>query len=126
MKILTVIIAARHAGPFVKDCVLSIERQWLPEGWKLEVLIGVDACDATASAIGSFLRGPIRGFYSRDWVGSAAIFNSLARHARGEAIVRFDADDIMLDGHLATLIFNMFDLQLADIVRTGPFLSMNG
>jgi hypothetical protein len=76
-------------------------RQGLPGGWGLGVAVGIDACPTTVVA--TTLRGrnlAVRNFPKP--VGPYVVFNSLAYFDRSDVLVRFDADDLMLQGYLKT------------------------
>lgn len=100
MPTATVIISAKDAATWVAQCLTSVARQTLPRGWRLNILLGIDACPATL-VIASKLKIPnlsVRFF--PEHVGPYVIFNTLASAARPDVLVRFDADDLMLEGYL--------------------------
>ena len=101
MPALSVFVAARAAARWLPDSLESISRQALPEGWRLQIRLGIDACEETL-AFAKNLRMPnleVR-FFPRH-VGPFVIFNSLAQATPSDVLVRFDADDVMLEGYLS-------------------------
>jgi hypothetical protein len=101
MPVLSVFVAARAAARWLPDSLESISRQALPEGWQLQIRLGIDACEETlAFAKGLRLANFEARFFPRH-VGPFVIFNSLAQATPSDILVRFDADDVMLDGYLS-------------------------
>lgn len=98
---MAVIVAAFNAEKWLPDCLTSVHAQRLPSGWEMDLRIGVDGCPATASLLDS-MGQPY--FYSDENVGTYVIRNSLMAVAPADAWAIFDADDIMLDGYLVTLL----------------------
>lgn len=96
-----VILAAYKAGKWLEECVRSIYAQRLPSGWTLDLRIGVDGCEETASVL-KRIGQPY--FMSKKNVGTYIIRNSLMAVAPADAYAIFDADDVMLEGYLATLL----------------------
>ena len=47
MPVLSVFVAARAAARWLPDSLQSISRQALPEGWRLQIRLGIDACEET-------------------------------------------------------------------------------
>jgi glycosyltransferase involved in cell wall biosynthesis len=102
----TVIIPAYKAQDFIARCLDSIKTQTLPP---TEVLIGVDACPETLTAIQSYLLANpsfprTAVFYFPAHAGCYKIRNSLALAASTSTLVLFDADDEMLPHYCASLI----------------------
>ena len=63
MPVLTVFVAARAAARWLPDSLPSIARQVLPEGWRLQIRLGIDACEETLG----FAKG-----LRRDWAAVVA------------------------------------------------------
>jgi glycosyltransferase involved in cell wall biosynthesis len=95
-----VIVAARNAAGWLSQCVQSIVAQHLPAGWELGVAIGIDACTPTLALATQFDMPSVAVRFFHEHVGPYVIFNSLAWAARPDVLVRFDSDDIMLQGYL--------------------------
>jgi glycosyltransferase involved in cell wall biosynthesis len=95
-----VIIAAKNAAAWLSRCVQSILAQRLPSGWALGVAIGIDACPATLALATQFDTPRLVVRFFPEHVGPYVVFNSLAWAARPDVLVRFDSDDIMLQGYL--------------------------
>lgn len=122
MPVVSVLVAARAAAQWLPDCLQSITRQVLPEGWRLEIHIGIDACGDTL-AFAKGLRMPnLAVRYFPDHVGPFIIFNSLAYATPSDVLVRFDADDVMLDGYLNEQLLVLGDPKNPRIVQTWSIL----
>src|SRR5215472_7989278 len=122
MPTLSVFAAARAAAKWLPDSLESISRQALPEGWRLQIRLGIDACEETL-AFAKTLRMPdleVRFFPNH--VGPFVIFNSLARATPSDVLVRFDADDVMLDGYLGRQLVAVGDPAGATITHTWSIL----
>lgn len=100
MKFISVLIAAFKAERWLEDSLRSINTQNLPKGWKVEILIGVDACDATLQKAKGFTDKHCRVIDMAENCGTYVTFNTLMNYAHGQFICRFDADDVMLPGYL--------------------------
>lgn len=100
MRIATVVISARAAAPWIEQCLDAVAGQRLPRGWRLRILLGVDACEETATVARRIALPNLSVLYFPDHVGPYVIFNSLACSNSSDAFIRFDADDVMLDGYL--------------------------
>jgi glycosyltransferase involved in cell wall biosynthesis len=100
MKTVTVIIAARQAAAWLPQCLSCAAAQRLPGGWRAQILLGVDACIDTLIAAGRLRVPHLEVYYFPDHVGPYVIFNSLASSHPSDVLVRFDADDVMLDNYL--------------------------
>ncbi|MEA1672736.1 glycosyltransferase family 2 protein [Nitrospirillum sp. BR 11163] len=100
MKTISVLIAAFRARQWLGDCLDAVFAQSLPAGWRLQVLVGVDGCDDTLDYIGTAPYPALEVVYLPHNRGTYVAFNTLMRHAQGDLIARFDADDVMRDGYL--------------------------
>jgi len=113
-----VIIAAKNAAAWLLQCVQSVLAQRLPSGWELGVAIGIDACPPTLAVATQFDTPNLAVRFFPEHVGPYVVFNSLAWAARPDVLVRFDSDDIMLQGYLFEQI-QLLDLSLGPtIVQT--------
>lgn len=123
MPVLSVFVAARAAARWLPDSLQSISRQALPEGWRLQIRLGIDACEDTL-AFAKGLRMPdLETRYFPQHVGPFVIFNSLAQATPSDILVRFDADDVMLEGYLSQQLQAVgSDLTVARITHTWSIL----
>jgi glycosyltransferase involved in cell wall biosynthesis len=98
MTLVSVLMPMRNAGPFVRAALESVLAQ---DGADLEVVVIDDgSTDGSAAAVRGLgdprvrlLPGPCRGI--------AAAFNAALAEARGDLVVRCDADDLYPPGRLA-------------------------
>lgn len=104
MKLLSVLVAAYKAEKWLPQCIASIQGQKLPFDWEIELLVGVDACDATLAQARSCQDPNTRIYVMAENSGTYVTFNTLMKYARGELISRFDADDVMKPGFIAEQI----------------------
>lgn len=102
--LISVLVAARRAEPWLAGCIDAVLDQRLPPGWSLEILLGVDACNATLEVAKTCEDPRLQRFHFPQQVGPYVIFNTLMRHAGGDLLCRFDADDVMLDDFLESQI----------------------
>jgi hypothetical protein len=92
--------------------------QQLPRGWRVRVRLGVDACRSTLMTVVQLPIPTLEVYYFAEHVGPYVIFNSLAHLERSDLLVRFDADDVMLDGYLMEQINRVQALSVPQIVQT--------
>jgi glycosyltransferase involved in cell wall biosynthesis len=104
MSTVSVLIAAYQAPDWITGCLEAVFAQDLPSGWRLQVLLGIDGCEATLNAVRSLRHEALEVVYAPSNQGTYLMFNSLMQYARGELICRFDADDIMCADYLSTQI----------------------
>jgi hypothetical protein len=122
MPVLSVFVAARAAARWLPDSLQSISRQVLPEGWRLQIRLGIDACEDTL-AFAKGLRMPnLETRFFPQHVGPFVIFNSLAQATPSDILVRFDAADVMLEGYLGQQLEAVGDLTAARITHTWSIL----
>jgi len=122
MPVLSVFVAARAAARWLPDSLQSISRQALPEGWRLQIRLGIDACEETL-AFAKGLRMPnLEARFFPQHVGPFVIFNSLAQATPSDILVRFDADDVMLEGYLSQQLQAVGDPKAARITHTWSIL----
>lgn len=86
---ISVIIPAYKATKYIDECLSSIKGD-------CEILIGVDGCEKTYSHI----KHLNNVFYFEKNIGPYVIKNTLVDVAKGDVIVFFDSDDVMVDGLL--------------------------
>ncbi|MBL4672698.1 MAG: glycosyltransferase [Arenicella sp.] len=100
MRTISVLVAAFKAERWLEDSIFSIKNQQLPDGWQLQLLIGVDACQSTLGKAKSFADDRCRVISMAENCGTYVTFNTLMNYADGQLICRFDADDVMFSGYL--------------------------
>jgi hypothetical protein len=122
MPVMSVIVAARAAARWLPDSLGSISRQVLPDGWQLQIRLGIDACEETL-AFAKGLRIPnLEARFFPHHVGPFVIFNSLAQITPSDILVRFDADDVMLEGYLSEQLQAVGDHKIPRITHTWSIL----
>jgi glycosyltransferase involved in cell wall biosynthesis len=97
----SVLIPAWRAERFLEECLRSVVAQSrFGTAGDYEVLVGVDGCEATlAKARAMRAEVPaLRVLSSPTNLGPYIVRNTLAYAARGEFLIFFDADDVMLPG----------------------------
>jgi len=72
----------------------------LPNGWNTRILVGIDACLPTLAAVDRLFIPNLMVHFFPNHVGPYVIFNTLSYSDLSDVLVRFDADDVMLDGYL--------------------------
>lgn len=92
-------MAAYNVAPYIDEAIQSVLRQ---NGVSFELLIGDDASvDGTFGRICAYARDPrIRFWRFREHHGAGFVWNGLVEEARGECLLIFDADDLILPGYL--------------------------
>lgn len=96
----SVIIPAYKATRFLRECLDSVVAQKALADGGYEILLGVDGCKETlfkAREIGGQYPA-LRMFWFPMNRGPYVVRNTLAYQARGECLVFFDSDDVMLPG----------------------------
>jgi glycosyltransferase involved in cell wall biosynthesis len=104
MKTISILIAAWQAQDWLKDCLNGVFQQCLPEGWGMQVLLGIDGCAKTYDVIPTLDFPDLEIVWLEQNCGTYVTFNTLMPFAKGELIARFDADDVMQPGYLAAHI----------------------
>ncbi len=107
MKTISILIAAYQAQEYVQDCLNSVFSQQLPNGWKMQVLLGIDGCDDTLKATETISYPDLGIVYLQKNHGTYITFNTLMAYATGELICRFDADDVMQPDYLRAHILSI-------------------
>jgi glycosyltransferase involved in cell wall biosynthesis len=118
MRTVSVIIAAYTAEKFIGEALESILMQNIPEGYKLDVIVGVDGCDETWNAVCALNYENVRYLKMESNQGTYITFNTMMMYTNADLIVRFDADDIMLQDYLANQIDFLTNNQDVAITRT--------
>ena len=104
MKTVSVIIAAYRAAAFIHDAIRSVLIQQLPPDYQLQLILGIDGCKATRQAVSGIEDNRVQVLNMEKNYGTYITFNTMIRFAIGRLIVRFDADDLMLEGYLSKQI----------------------
>jgi glycosyltransferase involved in cell wall biosynthesis len=115
MKSISIIVTAYQSKKFILETLQSIKNQELPDGWKIDVKIGVDGCEETSDFL---IKNNIPFYFSKNNVGTYVITNSLlalSYEENSDIFVRFDSDDIACDNFLSNGIKN---LQERDLIRS--------
>ncbi len=97
MPLVSVIVPAHNAAPFIEQTIESVRRQTCAD-WEV---IAVD--DGSSDETWEVLRnaGPRVRCFRREQAGGPAVARNLAlRHADGELVVFLDADDLLLPDYL--------------------------
>ena len=115
MKTISIVIAAFQAQDWLDDCLESVFNQKLPDGWLMQILLGIDGCPATLTYAQRLRHSGISVIYLKQNRGTYVTFNTLMRFAKGELICRFDADDVMQEDFLAHQI---------NVLETGADMTM--
>ena len=104
MKTITIMIAAYKAEPWIGECLEAIETQQLPDGWQLQIILGVDGCKSTLAAALLHRSDRLTIIELKQNSGTYITFNTMMQYATGEIMGRFDADDVMRPGYLKAQI----------------------
>ncbi len=107
MPSIAVIIAARDASPWIAQCLHSVASQQLPAGWRLQIMVGVDQCEATLARARALALPNLQLYMFTAHVGPYVVFNTLAHLSHDNLLARFDADDVMLPDYLSAQIAQM-------------------
>jgi hypothetical protein len=103
--VVSILMAVGPVHRWLGEAVRSVLEQELPEGWRLELLLGIDGQPESLAAARALPPDPRLGIVSlRRSVGTYQAANTLLRHATGALVGRVDADDVQLPGRLAALI----------------------
>ena len=77
MRTVSVIIAAYAAEKFIGEALESILMQNIPEGYKLDVIVGVDGCDETWNAVCALNYENVRYLKMESNQGTYITFNTI-------------------------------------------------
>lgn len=107
----SVLIPAHNAAAYIGECLASVLEQPVPEGVELEILVGVDGCEATRQAVARFLADAppantrrVQVLYFAQTFGVSIMINSLILASRGTTVQILGADDTLAPGALPELI----------------------
>jgi hypothetical protein len=101
---ISVIIPAYRAAQYIEQCLDSIFSQTGKR--KIEILVGVDACPSTLEKLKS-IKGKysnLKIYYSQHSVGAYVMRNSLFEKSSNDAILFFDADDVLMPNAISQLL----------------------
>lgn len=124
MKKIAVIIPAYKVHRYIHDCITSVIRQNLPDGWTLEVRVGCDGCEQTKEALKNIHYQNVYYYHSENNVGAYVIRNTLIYLQYADIYALFDADDIMLSGYLYETI-EKFEKEYKQFVMTSKYQCNN-
>jgi hypothetical protein len=116
LKTVSVIIAAYRAADFIHDAIHSVLAQQLPANYRLQLILGIDGCESTREAVSGIQDERLQVLNMDRNYGTYITFNTMMRFVTGALVVRFDADDLMLDGYLSKQI-EVFEQQ-SDVCLT--------
>lgn len=107
---ISVLMAVGPVHRWLAEAVQSVLAQELPEGWALELLIGVDGVPESLAAARFCAADPRVGIVSLASPGGPYVAsNTMLRHASGDLVGRVDADDVLLPGRMAAIIAALRD-----------------
>ena len=101
---ISILIPAFKASAYIKECLDSIYCQNTKATF--EVLVAVDSCESTLNKLKDILKdySNLTIYYSDTSVGPYILRNTLVDYAKYNNILFFDADDIMKNNLLSTII----------------------
>jgi hypothetical protein len=99
--LVSVLMSAYRAKRWLAEAVASILSQKLPWGWRLELILGVDACHETLLAARGIGDPRLVIVEMTENVGTYETLNALLDHARGSLVAVMDSDDVSLPGRLS-------------------------
>jgi glycosyltransferase involved in cell wall biosynthesis len=102
----TVYIPSHNYGRFLKDAIESVLRQTV-DSWEL-LIIDDASIDNTSDIIRLYLGHERIRSFKTDGVGLPAVCNLALREAKGEYIIRLDADDVF-DENILLVLANFLD-----------------
>ena len=115
--LVSVLISVGPVHRWLGEAVRSALDQVLPDGWRIEVIIGIDGCSESLAAARRIADSRVGIVSLHSSLGTYVAFNTMMRHARGSLIVRSDADDVTSPGRLTAMIGRMAD-PTVDMVGT--------
>lgn len=98
MKTCAVIIPAYRAEKWIMECVKGFQNQHSLEGWEYKIVVGVDGCKKTATAL------TVPYWWSAVNVGTYVMVNSLVALNPADMYVFFGADDVPFPDYLRKTI----------------------
>ena len=86
MKILAIIITAHKIDSRLVDTLNILKNQRIPKNWKINIYIGVDGCELSASILN---KHNINYYFSKENVGTYTLFNSVMLEAKKMATMLY-------------------------------------
>jgi hypothetical protein len=108
MKTANIITAAYNCPNWIFDYLYGWQNQQPVEGWKINLMIGVDGCKSTHQ---SLTKAKVPHYWSPINVGWPIITNSLHQQDQADVYIRFDADDVPLPEYFSVVINNLKNSQ---------------
>jgi len=103
-KVVSVLMAVGPVSRWLEEAAWSVLEQSLPNGWRVELLVGVDGCQGSLD-VAVRIRDPrVAIFTSKVPLGTYVMANALLAHAHGELVGRCDADDVTRPGRLRAIV----------------------
>lgn len=96
MKKLAIVVAAYNTEKYIMECVNSILNQDKIDGWEIDLRIGIDSCEKTASVL---TKNKIKFYWSEKNVGAYTLRNSLLYLDSADMYGYFDSDDCMFKNY---------------------------
>ncbi len=113
---ITAYISSRNYGRYLSEAINSVLRQ-STDGWEL-FLVDDGSADDTRDVMSLYKGDPRVRLLSTPGVGVAAVANLVVKKARGQYVVRVDADDV-LDENILLVLGNYLDRH-ADVALVFP------
>lgn len=101
----TVYIPSRNYGRFLSDAIESVLRQSL-DSWEL-LLVDDGSADGTGEILARYESDPRVRIFRTGGIGLSGVANLALREARGEYVVRLDADDVLDENALLVLAHHL-------------------
>jgi glycosyltransferase involved in cell wall biosynthesis len=96
VKKLAIVVAAYNTEKYIMECVNSILNQDKIDGWEIDLRIGIDSCEKTASVL---TKNKIKFYWSEKNVGAYILRNSLLYLDNADMYGYFDSDDCMFKNY---------------------------
>jgi glycosyltransferase involved in cell wall biosynthesis len=112
LNTLAILVTAYSTENYILNSIHSLKNQKLPDGWKIQFYIGVDACQKTAAVLNN---ANIPYFFSKINVGTYILTNSLIKKSLEDGcsmFLRFDSDDIATRNFLTNGITHCLEKNL--------------
>lgn len=118
---ITIVISAWQVQDFIEECLDSILKQKHFNFNQLEVIVGIDGCKQTLNKIkeiqGKYTNLNLRVYWFKKNSGTYITTNTIVSMARFNNILRFDADDYMLDNMIHKIMaedqnYNVIEFKL--------------
>lgn len=117
-KLLSVLIPAYKADLWLKESVESVLMQDVPDGWEIEVLVGVDGCTPTLAVAKELVGHRVTVLNCPRNRGVYITLNTLISASSGDAFVAHGADDVLKQGRLERMLNTLDSLSDVSLVNT--------